>query len=54
MRLLEWWDDGGMFHHEKWDERDGFIYRSACFDYRNSDGVLGFTSLLIDAIKSNR
>ena len=32
---LEWCDDDGRFHATDWDERDGFIYRSARFDHRN-------------------
>lgn len=51
VRLLEWWDEAGTFHAEPWDEREGFIYRSARFDHRNRDGKLGFTSLIVDAIK---
>jgi len=51
VRLLEWWDRDGVFHAEPWDERDGFIYRSARFDHRNQDGTLGFTSLIVDAVK---
>lgn len=51
VKLLEWWDDAGAFHTEPWDERDGFIYRSARFDHRNANGKLGNTSLIIDAIK---
>lgn len=35
VQLLEWWDEDGMFHAELWDEREGFIYRSARFDHRN-------------------
>lgn len=54
VRLLEWWDEDGRFHAEPWDEREGFIYRSARFDHRNADGRLGFTSLIIDAIKPER
>lgn len=50
-QLLEWWDETGAFHVEPWDERDGFIYRSKRFDHRNQNGVLGFTSLIVDAIK---
>lgn len=51
VRLLEWWDEEGEFPAEAWDEREGFIYRSARFDHRNRDGQYGFTSLIIDAIK---
>jgi predicted SAM-dependent methyltransferase len=51
VRLLEWWDEAGVFHTEPWDEREGFVYRSARFDHRNADGRLGFTSLIVDARK---
>lgn len=51
VKLLEWWDEIGEFHAEPWDERDGFIYRSKRFDHRNEDGTLGFTSLIVDAVK---
>jgi len=51
VHLLEWWNEEGTFSTHPWDERDGFIYRSARFDHRNQSGVLGFTSLIIDAIK---
>lgn len=51
VRLLEWWDDTAAFHAEPWDERDGFIYRSARFDHRNRAGRLGFTSLIVDAVR---
>ena len=51
VRLLEWWDEKRVFHADPWDERDGFIYRSARFDHRNADGRLGFTSLIVDAVK---
>lgn len=51
VRMLEWWDENGNFHAESWDERDGFIYRSARFDHRNRDGEYRFTSLIIDAVR---
>ncbi len=51
VRLLEWWDNDGRFHAEPWDEREGFVYRSLRFDHRNREGNLGFTSLLLDAVK---
>jgi predicted SAM-dependent methyltransferase len=51
VRLLEWWDAEGEFHAEIWDERKGFVYRSARFDHRNRDGRYGFTSLIVDAVK---
>lgn len=51
VRLQEWWDEEGDFHAETWDEREGFIYRSARFDHRNCGDRYGFTSLIVDAIK---
>lgn len=48
---MEYWDERGQFHYEEWDEDDGFIGRSRRFDTRNQGGTLGFTSLIIDAIK---
>lgn len=51
VRLLEWCDDNGTFHSTSWDEEDGFIYRSARFDHHNQDGMLGFVSLILDAVK---
>lgn len=54
VRLLEWWDEDACFHAEPWDEDDGFVYRSARFDHRNRHGVLGFTSLIVDAVKPSR
>lgn len=51
VRFLEYCDEAGQFHFEDWDESDGFIYRSRRFDHRNQNGNLGFTSLIIDAMK---
>ncbi len=49
--LLEWWSEHGRFNTIPWDEHDGYVYRSARFDHRNQHGKLGFTSLILDAIK---
>jgi len=51
VRLLEYWDEAGCFHARDWDPADGFVYRSRRFDHRNRDGRLGFTSLILDAVK---
>lgn len=51
VRLLEWWDEHGRFHAEDWIVEDGFVYRSKRFDHRNQNGQLGFTSLIVDAVK---
>lgn len=50
--FLEWWDERGAFHAEPWDSADGFIYRSIRFDHRNTGPVPGFTSLIVDVMRS--
>ena len=49
--LLEYWDEAGKFHATDWDAAEGKIMRSRRFDPRNQDGKLGYTSLIVDAIK---
>jgi predicted SAM-dependent methyltransferase len=49
--LLEYFDENGVFHFNKWNEERGKITRSALNDKRNIDGNLNYTSLIIDAIK---
>ena len=49
--LLEWFDENGKFHYNKWDRIDGTIHRSKRFDKRNENGKLNYTSIIIDAIK---
>ncbi len=51
VRLLEWFDEQGKFHHENWDVEDGLIRRSTRFDPRNSTNPTAYTSLIIDASK---
>lgn len=53
VRLLEYWDEQGHFHFNDWDPADGLIYRSHRFDHRNQGGRPGFTSLILDAAKSD-
>ncbi|MFC4638109.1 class I SAM-dependent methyltransferase [Deinococcus hohokamensis] len=53
---LEWWDRTGTFHRADWSPHDGPVYRSSHLDHRNEAwrqgrGPLGFTSLLLDAVK---
>lgn len=50
VNYLEYFDEGGQFHHQDWDPADGMIQRSKRFDLRNREG-LQYTSLLIDAVK---
>jgi predicted SAM-dependent methyltransferase len=51
VKLLEWWDEQGVFHFEDWKPDEGLIHRSSRFDSRNQNGSLGFTSLILDAIR---
>jgi len=51
VRLLEWFDEQGKFHHENWNVEDGLIRRSTRFDPRNSANPTAYTSLIIDASK---
>ena len=48
---LEYWDEGGRFHHTDWTSDCGHIQRSRRYDRRNQNGVLGYTSLILDGIK---
>lgn len=51
VRLLEYWDEAGQFHARDWSPEDGPILRSKRTDPRNQDGVLRYTSLMVDGIK---
>jgi predicted SAM-dependent methyltransferase len=51
VELLEYFDIAGKFHFTDWDPADGMIHRSRRFDERNSNGRLGYTSLVVDAYK---
>ncbi len=46
--LLEAFDANGAFHRQPWSADDGFVSRSSAHDERNQDGVLRYTSLLVD------
>lgn len=49
--LLEWWDEAGQFHFCRWNSEGGMVRRSRRYDKRNEDGVLRYTSLIVDAVK---
>jgi predicted SAM-dependent methyltransferase len=49
--LLEYWDEHGEFHFVDWTDDNGRINRSRRYDARNKDGKLGYTSLILDAVK---
>lgn len=50
VKLLEYWDDAGEFHHNNWLTSSGFVKRSRWHDERNTEGP-AYTSLIVDAIK---
>jgi predicted SAM-dependent methyltransferase len=51
VQLLEYFDTEGTFHFTDWDPAAGPIQRSKRFDERNRDGVLRYTSVILDAHK---
>jgi predicted SAM-dependent methyltransferase len=51
VNLLEYWDEQGKFHFTDWTDERGRITRSRRYDSRNKGGKLGYTSLIVDAIK---
>lgn len=52
VRLLEYCDENGSFHMNKWSGDDGVIFRSKKFDPRNQGNQIVFPSLIVDAVKS--
>lgn len=53
VKLLEYFDEDGQFVRETWNPADGMIRRSERFDLRNNNGRLAYTSIVLDAVKSN-
>lgn len=51
VKPYEHFDEGGEFQFNEWDAADGMIRRSRRFDPRNSGGRLGYTSIVLDAVK---
>jgi predicted SAM-dependent methyltransferase len=49
--LLEYWDENGHFNKVDFDYSKGYIKRCFKNDPRNKNGHLGYTSLIVDAIK---
>lgn len=49
--LLEYWDENKEFHFIDWSDEGGHIVRSKRYDKRNQQGILNYTSLIVDAIK---
>jgi predicted SAM-dependent methyltransferase len=48
---LEYYDAAGHFHQTAWDPADGMVHRSLEYDERNVDGIIGYTSLILDGFK---
>jgi predicted SAM-dependent methyltransferase len=61
--LYEYFDEGGAFQYQGWDEKAGTIWRSTRFDPRNKRGklasvypgslhdYLAYSSIILDAVK---
>jgi predicted SAM-dependent methyltransferase len=47
--MLEYFDDAGKFHQTDWNPADGKIHRSRSFDERNKNGLVNYTSIILDA-----
>ena len=54
VHLLEYWDEKGNFQFADWTDEGGHIVRSRRYDMRNKDGILNYTSLILDAVKPMR
>jgi len=54
VHLLEYFDEKGRFHFKKWNKDDGMIYRSKRYDKRNNGRKLNYTSIVLDATKSEK
>lgn len=50
--LLEYWNESGQFVANDWSVEEGYVSRSVRFDQRNRDGLLRYTSLIVDAKKT--
>ena len=53
VNLLEYFDEKGEFNFNNWNHNDGMIHRSKRFDERNRDGVINYSSIILDAKKNN-
>jgi predicted SAM-dependent methyltransferase len=51
VNLLEYFDEEGKFHFNEWATNEGMIRRSKRFDERNKNGLLNYTSLIMDGVK---
>lgn len=53
-KLLEYYSEDGQFHFVDWDPSTGKIWRSSRYDDRNSDGVLRYSSLIVDGSRDRQ
>lgn len=51
VKLLEYFDEQGIFIQNDWDGNEGVIFRSKKYDPRNQGDKLIFPSLIVDAVK---
>ena len=51
IKLYEYFTEAGDFRYHHWDRAGGTIRRSLRYDPRNQHGQLGFTSIVLDAVK---
>ncbi len=54
IKLLEHFDENGNFHSFDWDVNKGMIHRSKRFDQRNTAEKLNYTSIILDAYKTEK
>ncbi len=50
---LEYFDENKIFHFNEWTKDRGYIRRSIRYDFRNSNGLTRYTSIILDAVKTN-
>jgi predicted SAM-dependent methyltransferase len=48
---LEYFNESGEFHAQRWNPEDGMIFRSYLHDERNVGGINAYSSIIIDAHK---
>lgn len=51
VKMLEYFDENGKFHSNRWQKENGMIFRSKRYDERNSKTKLVYTSIILDAVK---
>jgi predicted SAM-dependent methyltransferase len=50
VKVIEYFDENGIFHYQDWNSEDGFISRSKYNDKRNVNGKISYSSTIVDAI----